>query len=52
MMSGIVYVEYLDGTINQKTYNDYFRALEEQRKILKSQKSKIKQCKVIAVEEE
>ena len=52
MMSGIVYVEYLDGTIDQITYNDYFRALDEQRKILKSQKSKIKQCKVIAIEEE
>jgi hypothetical protein len=51
-MQGIIYIEYLDGKNKQVKYNDYFRALEEQRKILKTQKSKIKECKVVAIKEE
>lgn len=51
-MQGVLCIEYVDGKYKEVKYSDYFIALEEQRKVLKSQKSKIKQCKVIAIEEE
>ena len=51
-MQGVIYIEYLDGEIKQVKYNDYFYALEEQRKILKTQKTKIKVCKVVAIKED
>lgn len=51
-MQGVLYIEYIDGKIKEAKYNNYFRALEEQRTILKTQKSKIKVCKVIAIKEE
>jgi hypothetical protein len=51
-MQGVLYIEYIDGKTKEIKYNDYFRALEEQRKILKTQKSKIKVCKVNAIKEE
>lgn len=51
-MQGVIYIEYLNGESKQVKYNDYFRALEEQRKILKTQKTKIKVCKVVATKED
>lgn len=48
-MKGMIYIEYLDGNIEKKEYNDYFAALNEQRKILKNKKKleTIRVCKVV-----
>jgi hypothetical protein len=51
-MKAVLCVDYIDGKTKKVQYDDYLRALEEQRKVLKSQKSKIKECKVIAIKEE
>lgn len=51
-MKGVLCIDYIDGKSKEMQYDDYFRALEEQRKILKTQKAKIKVCKVIVIKEE
>ena len=51
-MKGVLCIDYIDGKSKEIQYDDYFCALEEQRKILKMQKTNIKVCKVIAIKEE
>lgn len=51
-MKAVLCVDYIDGKTKKVQYDDYLCALEEQRKVLKTQKAKIKECKVIAIKEE
>jgi hypothetical protein len=50
-MKGILYIEYLNGKVEEKQYDDYFVALTEQSKILKNKKKleNIMICKVLKV---
>lgn len=52
-MGGIIYIEYLNGTTEERQVKgDYWQALEEQRKLLRNKQfmQQVKVLKVVAVD--